>query len=78
MGTTFNHNKRTIILLMVVSFLLSVTAVVASAQGSSMMNESSMNSSSMINGSSMNGSNMMSESSMNSSSMINESSMREP
>jgi hypothetical protein len=53
MGTKFNHSKKTIVLLTVVSFLLSVTVVVASAPGSSMMNESSINRSSMINGSSM-------------------------
>ena len=48
MGTKFNHSKKTIIFLIVLSLLISVTAVVASGQGLG------MNESSMMNGSSMN------------------------
>ena len=48
MGTKFNHSKKTIIFLIVLSLLISVTAVVASGQGLG------MNESIMMNGSSMN------------------------
>ena len=59
MGTKFNHSNKIIIFLIVVSLLISVTAIVVSGEGPGMNESRLMNGSSIMNGlGMMNGSGM--------------------